>query len=72
MTIRRVYEIDEQGFGVVESLESEASIADLSYTPPDGVESLDVKTGWKWSAHGGSLRFEAVDEPGSISISYRR
>lgn len=72
VTIRRVYEIDEQGLGVVESLESEASIADLSYTPPDGVESLDVKTGWKWSAHGGSLRFEAVDEPESISISYRR
>jgi hypothetical protein len=72
VTIRRAYEIDERGLGVVETLECESPIVGLSYMPPDGVESLDVKSGWKWSARGGGLRFRAGYGTGSISISYRR
>ena len=72
VTIRRFYEIDEHGLGVVETLESESPITGLSYAPPEGVESLDAESAWEWSASRGRLRIRADREPGAISISYRR
>ena len=72
VTIRRDYEINEQGLGVVETLESESPIADLSYSPPEGTESLDVESTWEWSASRGRLRIQADHGPGTISVSYQR
>ena len=72
VTIRRSYEIDEHGLGVVETLESESPITGLAYTPPEGVESLDVESAWEWSAARGRLQIRADQGPGAISISYRR
>ena len=72
VAIRRDYEINEQGLRVIETLESKSPIADLSYSPPEGVESLDVDSAWEWSASRGGLRIQADQRPGTISVSYRR
>lgn len=72
VTIRRSYEIDERGLCVVETLATESPMTELSYSPPEGVESLDVESTWEWSVSRGWLRIRADQGPGTTSVSYRR